>query len=170
MASGDIDDQLGSEVELNRLMTQFPDFARYYDQIEDIPISTAFHIPYGAGIAELGTHVYVSSDINPVVLGVDCSRALAYHEATEWALRKFAGIGVDYAHDPAGHRLANRAEAMCAARLLDKPLAEGWRIYSRYIDPQVRYDESEPVRDCPPDLALYPYPEELRAKIRAAQS
>lgn len=169
MSAGDIDDTLGSILELERLKMQFQDFQVYWNAIDTLPISRTFHIPYGAGINAKGTIVYVSSDIDPFVNSIDCASALAYHEATEWALRKFCQVGVDYAHDPQGHRLANRAEAERAAKLLSLPVDAAWKLYSKHIDPEVQYDESEPIANVPPDLALYPYPPDLRAKIKAAQ-
>ena len=161
-----LDDKMGPLEGLNRLLGGNREFSEYFKKIEHLRISRDFHIPYGAGISNDGAKVYISSDIKTIVQGVDCGICLVYHEATEWGLREFCKIGLDYNKDPRGHEFANRVEARKASELLGLPLEEAWKIYGRIIDPQVMHDEDGVVADVPGDLALYPYTKKLQEKIK----
>src|SRR5215469_7202092 len=115
MSAGDIDDVLGPQGELERLRALHPELDEYLTRAWRFSPARGFFIPFGAGISEDGLTAYISYDIQATIRDIDCSSALVRHETTEWALRKFCGIGEDYADDPRGHRLANRAEAERAA-------------------------------------------------------
>ena len=166
MSAGDVDDTLGPADELRRLRGVYADLDSYLSGADRLPIVRA-SIPFGAGISEDGATRYIDSRLNCVVDNIDCSLALATHESTEWALREFCGIGLDYAADPRGHRLANRAEY---TRVLS--LGRTWEAYDDFIDPQIREIEHAPLIDVPKDLALYPYESDsaLVEKLKAAQA
>jgi hypothetical protein len=151
MASGDLDDERGSIVELNRLRKQFPKLDAELRNM-DREINRDWSIPLGAGISEDGQTVYIDKDFDTEFDGVDISEALATHEIVEWALRKYARIGVDYRRDPHGHRLANAAEDEVV-----KALGFSWREYDDFVDPQIEREEQQPREELPPDLAMYPY-------------
>lgn len=166
MSTGDIDNTLGPEGELDRLRKQNVYLDQYLRKAWLFKPIKTFFILYGAGISEDGSRVYISYDIQSIVDGVECEQALVIHETTEWALREYCGIGEDYAADPTGHRLANRAEFECVNSLLagrDDP----WELYSEVIDEQVLIDERHRYaeRPIPQDLALYPYEQATRSKL-----
>lgn len=169
MASGDIDDTLGPGAELDNLRRQNIELDQYLIRAWQFKPVRTFFIPFGAGISNDGERVYISYDIQTCIDGVECENALVRHETTEWALREFAGIGKDYAADPSGHRLANRAEFEMVAALL-APRDDPWGLYSEIVDEQVinaertRFDE----RPIPQDLALYPYSYGMRGKLQEA--
>lgn len=169
MSSGDIDDRLGPEGMLDNLRKHNIDLDLYLRSAGLIKPIRTFFIPYGAGISQDGSRVYISYDVQSNIDGVECEAALVCHETTEWALREYAGIGMDYAADPAGHRLANRAEYELVNILL-APRPDPWAIYSEVIDEQImnaeriRFDN----RPIPQDLALYPYDYSMRLKLQDA--
>jgi len=167
MASGDIDDRLGSAEQLERLCVRYPDFDQYLSIWSIVPIRT-FFVPFGAGISADGQRVYISYDLQTVVDGVECESALVRHETTEWGLRRYCDIGTDYSSDPRGHWLANRAEHDRVVQLLSRP--SGWELYCEIIDPQVILDERLDFEDkpIPFDISFYPYPESIRMKLREA--
>lgn len=166
MTAGDIDDHLGPIGELQRLANETPRLKDYLAGIDDLPIYRG-SIPFSAGISVDGRIRYLDNALDTSLNGVDVSLALATHESVEWALREFCQIGVDYANDPRGHRLANREEYEKVTDLWSKsgkpniweeaPENGLWEQYDDFIDPQVRRIEKSPVSDVPPDLALYPY-------------
>src|SRR6266702_7291255 len=136
MSAGDIDDRLGPEGELDSLRTEYPSLDAYLNSAP--AINRNYNIPYGAGISEDGQTVYIDSRLNTMVDGVDCAQALATHERVEWALREFCQIGRDYAADPRGHRLANRAEYEMVHNLLWKQFEfpdDAWEEYDDALDP-----------------------------------
>ena len=160
MSAGDIDDRLGPEGELDELRAEHPELDRYLTMAWQLKPVRTFFIPFGAGISSTGLRVYVSNDIQAIINGIECESALVRHETTEWALREYCKIGEDYASDPRGHRLANRAEHDLVIHLIG---IDGWERYSEIIDPQVMIDEREDIEDkpIPGDLALYPYDDEM---------
>lgn len=151
MSSGDIDDTLGPEGELEALASQHSALRAYLTLMSTLPILKG-QTPFSAGISTDGRTRYIDPRLATILDGVDLSPALATHESIEWALREFCQIGVDYGRDPRGHRLANRAEAEMA-----ESLGFDWETYSEFIDPQVRAIEALPLTAVPGDLALYPY-------------
>ncbi len=159
ISAGDIDDRLGPEGELASLRTEYPSLDAYLNRA--LAVNHDYNIPYGAGISEDGQTVYIDSRLDTMVNGVDCAQALATHETTEWALREFCGIGLDYAADPRGHRLANRAEYEKVNELLGNPgsgdYEANWEAYDDALDPQIRRIEHAEIGIAPADLALYPY-------------
>ena len=168
MSAGDIDDHLGSQETLNRLLVEKPEFASYCASAWSLPPIRTFFIPFGAGISDAGNRVYISYDLQTMVDNVECANALVRHETTEWALRQFCSIGLDYSSDPSGHRLANLVEHDRVCSLLDRP--EAWDRYCEIIDPQVILDERQSFADksVPKDLALYPYPPDIADRLRQA--
>ena len=179
MSAGDIDDRLGPATELERLEATNVELRNYLTWArEHIRIERAT-IPFGGGISKDGKVAYVHPSLDCVVSGVDCIFAIATHEFTEWALREFCRIGEDYADDPRGHRLANRAEYDEVGRLLgdegldkDAAASEAWEAYDAHLDPQLTAIEHAPLTNVPSDLALYPYEsdEAMLRKIREAQN
>lgn len=180
MSAGDIDDHLGPATELERLEATNAELRTYLAWARsNITIGRAT-IPFGGGINRTGTTVYVHPDLDCTVNGVDCTFAIATHEFTEWALREFCRIGEDYADDPRGHRLANRAEYDEVYRLLvnddyaqdQNKAEEAWEAYDSHLDPQLTALEHAPLTNVPSDLALYPYEsdEAMLRKIREAQN
>jgi hypothetical protein len=167
VSAGDIDDRLGPATELERLEATNVELRKYLAWARtNIAVERAT-IPFGGGISKDGKTAYVHPDLDCTVTGINCIFAVATHEFTEWALREFCKIGVDYADDPRGHRLANRAEANEVARLgveLD--------AYDEHLDPQLIAIEHAPLTNVPKDLALYPYEddEHIMHKIRRAQN
>ena len=168
MSSGDIDDRLAPEGELQELYANNNNLAEYLWKAYLFKPILTFFIPFGAGISEDGSRVYISHDIQTDIDGVKCENALVRHETTEWGVREFCDIGVDYASDPRGHRLGNRAEHDRVVQLLDRP--NSWELYGEVIDPQVVIDERQNLdgKPIPRDLALYPYDEEFIEKIKEA--
>jgi len=168
MATGDIDDILASAAGLALIRQHNPELDAYLTEAYHFTPIRTFFIPYGAGISSNGKRVYISYDLQTTIDGVECANALVRHECTEWGLRYFLGIGTDYASDPRGHRLGNRAEHDRVVELLDRP--DAWDLYAEVIDPQVILAEREDFEDkpIPQDLALYPYPKDLRYKLRKA--
>ncbi len=169
MSAGDIDDRLGDAEELARLRATDHHFSMWLQAAYQLHPIRTFFIPYGAGISEDGNHVYISYDIQTIVDGIECESALVRHEATEWGLRHFFGIGEDYESDPSGHRLANRAEHDRVVQLLVRE--DAWDIYTEIIDPQVILAERTDIgeKPVPKDLAMYPYDENLQNKLIEAQ-
>lgn len=166
MSAGDVDDTLGSEAELQSLLRENRALGDYLKGATELPILRGNDIPFGAGISTDGQRRYIDRHLHTRFRGLDISQALATHESTEWGLRKFAQIGVDYPKDPSGHRLANRAEFIALARIFQSSADEGlWRDYSNFIDPQVKRDEKENIEEPPQDLALYPYTGSMRAHL-----
>lgn len=155
MSVGDFDNHLGSLEELARLRKDHPDFDAYLRRSPEYDF--VYDVPYGAGITTDGSTVLVDRHLDPVYQRkggrpIDLVYCLATHERTEWGLRRFCKIGVDYEHDPAGHRLANAAE---------KQKVEGlgltWAEYNEFIEPQIKGMESERLTKLCPDMARYPY-------------
>ena len=174
MSSGDIDDILGSAAQLQRYLEQSDDLRTYLLIADSLPILRAT-IPYGAGISTDGQTRYIDSRIDTIFNGVDVGSALARHESVEWGLREFCGVGVDYANDPMGHRLANRAELDKLNELIPNyanDMANLWADYDDFIDPQIREIEYAPLdENVPLDLAMYPYEgTPLYEKIRKVQN
>jgi hypothetical protein len=173
MSAGDIDDTLGPEGRLTALRAQYPDLDRYLSRIGDLKVERAC-VPFGAGISNDGLTVYIDPRIDTICDGTDLAPALVVHESTEWALRTFCEIGEDYANDPTGHRLANRAEYVAVGLLLAhkaEDAEEAWQIYDDFIDPQVMKLEFDTIGAVAPDLDLYPYAGNagLEGRVRAAQ-
>lgn len=179
MSAGDIDDKLGPADELSRLRSENPKLNRYILYIPTVPIFRA-EVPFSAGITQGGRICYIDPRLDTILDGVDISPALREHECTEWALRWYCQIGMDYAGDPRGHRLANRAEYEKVLELIgpavpaepDGFYADFWRDrYDSFLDPQVRFIETAPLTSVPRDLDLYPYAndEKLLARIKEAQ-
>ena len=168
MTSGDIDDKLESAEWLVELREGNAEFNAYLIKAWQFRPVRTFFIPFGAGISEDGQRVYISHDIQTIIDGVECENALVRHETTEWALRKFCSIGVDYLTDPSGHRLANRAEHDRVMELLARE--NGWELYEEIINPQVILDEREEFEDLPipQDLALYPYEDVIANNLYSA--
>ena len=180
MSAGDIDDRLGPATELERLEATNAELRTYLAWARsNITIERAT-IPFGGGISKDGKTAYVHPDLDCTVNGIDCIFAVATHEFTEWALRQFCRIGEDYADDPRGHRLANRAEYDEVYRLLvnddyaqdQNKAEEAWDAYDSHLDPQLTALEHAPLTNVPSDLALYPYEsdEAMLRKIREAQN
>lgn len=170
MSAGDIDDRLGPVGELSRLRRKFPQLNQYLQTVDSLEIHRAT-IPFGAGISKYGQRPYVDERLDLEFDGKNVAVCLRAHECTEWALRKWADIGVDYDFDPRGHRLANRAEFEELARLhgsADED--ELWDAYNEFLDPQLRKLEHAPLTNVPPDLALYPYEsdEKMMERLREA--
>ena len=165
MSSGDIDDVLAPEGELEQFRLEQPALDEYLSRAWQFKPIRTFFIPFAAGISHDGNRVYISYDIQTNIEGVECESALVRHETTEWALREFCDIGEDYASDPRGHRLGNRAESNRAESLLGRP--DAWELYSEIIDPQVIRTERENLRGkpIPRDLALYPYDEGMAERL-----
>ncbi len=168
MSTGDIDDRLGPEGELEELRLQYPELEEYLSWAWGLKPVRTFFIPYAAGISADGKRVYISYDIQSSVEGIDCESALVRHETTEWGLRRFCLIGEDYITDPRGHRLSNRAEHDRIVQLLGGE--DAWDIYTEIIDPQVINAERGDFEDrpIPQDLALYPYDQEEQEKLITA--
>src|SRR5437899_2076992 len=104
--------------------------------MDNVPIRRA-GVPFGAGISESGETVYIDPRLDTVVDGVNVDKALLTHEVVEWGLRQFARIGMDYADDPRGHRIANRAEYNTVTQLFpDLEPEAAWERYDEFIDPQ----------------------------------
>ena len=164
MSSGDIDDTLASQEEFHRLLADNEDLRKYLHTAWQLNPIRLFFIPYGAGMNNDGTRVYISHDIQTVIDDIECAPALVRHETTEWGLRVYASIGLDYLDDPTGHRLANRAEHDLVQVLLG---SDGWEKYSEIIDPQVLNSERTDLKDkpIPKDLAFYPYEEDMILKM-----
>lgn len=159
MSAGDIDDQLGPEGKLTELRHEYPDLDTYLSKIGDLKIERAC-VPFGAGISEDGQTIYIDPRINTILDGIDLAPALAIHESTEWGLRTFCAIGTDYANDPEGHRLANRAEHNAVGLLLTAvadDADEAWKIYDDFINPQITKLEHDEIGAVAPDMDLYPY-------------
>jgi hypothetical protein len=172
MSAGDIDDTLGPEGRLTALRSTFPDLDQYLSRVGDLKVERAC-VPFGAGISQDGLTVYIDPRIDTNCGGTDMSPALVVHESTEWALRTFCEIGEDYANDPTGHRLANRAEYVAVGLLLAHTAEDGeeaWQIYDDFIDPQVMKLEFDTIGAMAPDLDLYPYAgARLEESVRTAQ-
>lgn len=117
MSSGAIDDRLGSNSLLLELQERYPELKSYLSTCDSLPILRTC-VPYGGGISKDLQVRFLDRRLNVVLDGIDISLAPARHESTEGALRRFCQIGVDYAEDPRGHRLANRAEYEKVAELL----------------------------------------------------
>jgi hypothetical protein len=168
MSTGDIDDRLAPEGDLQEIIEGNQQLKEYLKTAYSLLPIRSFFIPFGAGMSFDGTRVYISMDINTMLDGIDISPVLIRHETTEWGLREFAEIGEDYARDPTGHRLANRAEFELITHLLGE---DGWERYVDFIDPQVIKDERESFDDkpVPADLALYPYDDVQKENIQSAQ-
>jgi hypothetical protein len=168
MSTGDIDNHLGPEGELERLRAENPDLDAYLTKAWALAPCRVFFIPYGAGISDNGQRPYISNDVQTSINGRECDSALVRHETTEWGLRHFLGIGQDYLDDPIGHRLANRAEAERVEAILE--CEDAWELYSSIIDPQVELDERQDLEEkpLPKDLALYPYDQGMIEKIKEA--
>lgn len=168
MSTGDLDNRLGDADDLAALIAENPDLRAYLEIAWNLAPVTTFFIPYGAGISADGKRVYRSYDIQTQIQGINCDSALVRHETTEWGLRHFLGIGEDYISDPTGHRFANRAEHDLVNQLLNRE--DGWDVYSEIIDPQITNSEREEFEDypVPRDLAMYPYDEDLQARLREA--
>src|SRR5215469_12083137 len=94
MVAGDIDDTLGPAGKVDELRAQDPGFDEYLKRAWHFRPIRTFFIPYGAGMNEAGTRVYISNDIQTVIDGVDCAECLVRHETTEWGLRYYLRIGV----------------------------------------------------------------------------
>ena len=154
MSAGDIDDHIAGEVEYQRVLVN-PQVRSYFSRAHTLPIIRDFDIPFGAGISSDGERRYIDRHLRILWRGRDLSHVLAAHESFEWAARRFAGIGVDYASDSRGHELANRAEFLALGKLF--PGANLWVAYNAFIDPQVKREETESIINPPKDLALYPY-------------
>jgi hypothetical protein len=169
MSSGDIDDVLADQADWIQILSSNDDLRSYLHTAWQLSPIRLFFIPFGAGMNEDGTRVYISHDIQTVIDDIECAPALVRHETTEWGLRKFAGIGLDYLNDPTGHRLANRAEHDLVQVLLGD---DGWERYSEIIDPQVLNSERTNLKDkpTPKDLALYPYEDEEIENLLEAMS
>lgn len=172
MSTGDIDDKLGPWGELERLRKEYPELDEYLD-LADYKIAFAT-IPYGAGISQNGFTVYIHPNLQLDLDGVDIRDALATHERTEWALRRFCKIGMDYQTDPTGHRLANRAEYVVVEGLLGSDqvdYGDAWAAYDDFLDPQLEAIQKLPLTSVPKDLAMYPYEgTEWEEKLKEAQS
>lgn len=158
MSAGDIDDHLAPAGELDHLLRSHTDLREYLDQAQHFHIDRYHDIPFGAGISEDGRRFFIDQHLHIRFRGQNISRVLTRHEAVEWALRRFAQIGLDYQNDSRGHELANRAEFEALAELFpgEDPQAL-WAAYGRFVDPQIRRDEHESIRRVPYDLAMYPY-------------
>ena|SRR5258708_7429867 len=165
MSAGDIDDRLGPEDQLAELRAEHPELDAYLVMAWNLAPVRTFFIPYGAGISADGARPYISNDLQSNINSIECGQALVRHETTEWGLRHFCAIGEDYANDPRGHRLANRAEHDLVLSLLDRE--DAWELYSMIIDPQIILAERQEFEDraIPFDLALYPYDEDLKRKL-----
>jgi hypothetical protein len=167
MTSGSVDDHLGSSIELARLVEQFPSFGDYLASAEDFDLNTEDDVPFVGGITFDGKQPLGDRNFNWDWNGLIIKPSIREHECVEWGLRKFCRIGVDYEHDPAGHRLANRAELDELVRQLylqqvsderrSMGEAELWKAYSAFVDPQVKGVESEQITSVNKQLALYPY-------------
>ncbi len=157
MSAGDIDDDVIPLEAVNKLRKRFQELDNYLKLAWTFHPFRSFFIPYGAGISEDGMRVYISHDIQTVVSGIECENALIRHETTEWGLREFCSIGIDYAADPNGHRMANVVEFARVYELVDRPNAI--ELYEGILDPQVILAERTKVKGkpVPRDLALYPY-------------
>lgn len=149
MSAGDIDDTLGSAAELLRLQRNYPLMAAYIGSIHALAINHSFDIPLGAGISQDGTIRYIDRHIQTRLNNWDLSPVLATHESVEWALVKWASMPY-----PEAHRLANRAEHDELFKLFPQVT---WKLYSEFINPQVKGVEGEWVTMMPPNLAMYPY-------------
>jgi hypothetical protein len=172
MSAGDIDDILGPSGELLRLRSTSVLLDVYLSYVDSRPVIRG-GVPYGAGISEDGQVVYLDSRLDVSLNGVDVSSALATHEQVEWGLRRYLEIGVDYATDPRGHRLANREEYNAVAGLFPELTpADAWDLYDEFIDPQVRKIETSPLDNVPYNLATYPYEhdEKIMDKIEAVRT
>jgi hypothetical protein len=172
MTAGDIDDRLGPKDELAQLRLRFVQLDTYLQHVASRPVLRA-GIPFGAGISDDGQVIYIDSRLDTNVAGVDVELALSTHEQVEWALRKYANIGEDYATDPRGHRLANRAEyEMVSSLFPEMEPSEAWDLYDEHIDPQVRKIEGEDLRNVPYNLATYPYEDDeaMMKKIKDARN
>ena len=176
MSAGDIDDRLGPATELERLEATNAELRNYLAWARaSIAIERA-DVPFGGGISKDGQTVYIHPALDCIVSETDCIFAVATHEFTEWALREFCRIGEDYADDPRGHRLANRAEYDKVSELLGEGDAldnrDTWEAYDDHLDPQLTAIEHAPLTNVPKDLALYPYEsdEKMLRKIREAQN
>jgi hypothetical protein len=161
MSAGDIDDKEEPLSTLARLRIENKDFDEYLMWARNIVPVRTFFIPFGAGVSEDGKTVYVSYDVQTTINGIDYESALVIHETTEWALRRYLGIGDDYADDPLGHRIANSAE-FTRVRTLGGGNA-GLDIYQEIIDEQIHRTERMEItgRPIPRDLALYPYEDDV---------
>jgi len=167
MTAGSIDDHLGSSIELARLIEQFPSFGDYLAQAEDFDLNTEYDCPFVGGITDDGQTPLGDRHFNWDWNGLIIKPCIREHECTEWGLREFCRIGVDYEKDPRGHRLANRAELDELTRQLylqqinDERRSmnekELWEAYDAFIDPQVKGVEGEKITLIHPQLALYPY-------------
>ena len=169
MSTGDIDNELGPPNRLNNLRQNHSGLDAYLRRAVLFKPVRTFFIPYGAGISEDGQRVYISYDVQSNIDGVECESALVTHETVEWALREFCDIGTDYAADPSGHRLANRAEYERVCTLLAGRV-DPWDIYSEIIDEQILNAERQGYKDrpIPMDLALYPYTQNERFRLQEA--
>jgi hypothetical protein len=175
MSSGDIDDFLGPSAELERLIATHADLRQYLEWARaNIEIVRA-ECPYTGGISTDLKVAFIDPRLNTILADTDIIRAPVTHEFTEGGLRKFCQIGIDYAEDPRGHRLANRAEYNVVMEILGPvfpgPTDDPWSIYDDFMDTQVRKIEKLPLTKVDPRLWLYPYesdPEMIR-RIREAQ-
>jgi len=169
LSTGDIDNRLGPELELSQLRATNPEFDAYLRVAWQFKPIRTFFVPYGAGCSSDGQRVYISYDVQSNIDGIECESALVRHETTEWALREFLNIGDNYAEDPSGHRLANRAEFDRVNELL-RDRVDAWELYSEIIDEQVLNAERQQYSDrpIPQDLAMYPYSPHERAKLQDA--
>jgi len=182
MSAGDIDDRLGPATELERLEATNAELRNYLAWARTSITIERSDVPFGGGISKDGRTVYIHPELDCMVAETDCIFAVATHEFTEWALREFCRIGEDYADDPRGHRLANRAEYDEVFRLLAKDTGEeyliaytpdeAWQAYDEHLDSQLTAIEHAPLTNVPKDLALYPYEsdEKMLRKIREAQN
>ncbi len=170
MTAGDIDDKLGPAGELERLRQEHQDLDEYLLHADELPILAA-SCPYGAGISKDGQRRYIDPRLQTELDGVDLKPALAEHETVEWGVRQYCKIGLDYAYDPRGHRLANRAEYNKVAELFpDLDPDEAWEVYDEFLDPQLKALENLDIPAPAKDLDMYPYVgTAMYGKIRKAQ-
>ena len=149
------DSRLGPKNELILLRKRFIQLDTYLFHMESRPVLRA-HVPYGAGISRDGQTVYIDARLDLHLNSVDLSPALSAHEQVEFGLRQFAKIGEDYAADPRGHRLANRAEYDKLSELFPNLDAdEAWNMYNKHLEPQIRAIENLPFENIPYNLATH---------------
>jgi len=137
-------------------------------------VDNSKQVPYGAGMADHGHHVYIDSSIpefDPKFVGRDgqqlsIHKYLAIHESHEKPYMEqliHSGMSEHEAYLTAHYGRATPAE---------KKAVEGdggdWETYEHIVDAHLRHTEHTKPVDVPEDLYTKPYPHSKQAMLRGA--
>lgn len=114
-------------------------------------INSDYEIPYLAGYSEDGRTIYLDKELPKAVKisgeMTDVRPFIVVHEMTEKAVIDALDARYEVAHDVATDA-EHRAVSEAGIR---------WRPYQDALEPFIKIDEEEPIKDIPPDLDLTPY-------------